>query len=62
MQSLQVRAVQPGVAAQGFSRMKRRLRGRGPGRRADPAGVALTGSTALMQGEGTEVRIQQVLC
>lgn len=57
VQSLQRRGVQPGVAAQGFSRMKRRWRGRGPGRRADLAGVALTGSTVLMPGEGTEARI-----
>ncbi len=53
LQSLQGRDVQPGGAAQVFSRTKMRVRGRGPGKRADPAGVAHTGSTALMPGKGT---------
>lgn len=53
LQSLQGRDVQPGVATQVFSRMKMRVRGRGPGKRADPVGVAHTGSTALMRGKGT---------
>lgn len=54
LQSLQGRDVQPGVATQVFSRMTRSVRGRGPGKRVDPAGVVHTGSTALMPGKGTE--------
>lgn len=51
LQSPRGRDVQPGVAAHVFCRMKRRVRGKGPGKRADPEGVAHTGSTALTQGE-----------
>lgn len=52
LQSLRGRGVQPGVATQVFSRMKRRVRGRGPGKRAEAVGVARTGSTAPTPGEG----------
>lgn len=54
LQSLQGRDVQLGVATQVFSRMTRSVRGRGPGKRVDPAGVVHTGSTALMPGKGTK--------
>lgn len=52
LQSLRGRGVQPGVATQVFSRMKRRVRGRGPGKRVEAVGVAHTGSTALTPGGG----------
>ena len=42
-----------GVAPQVSSRRMRRVRGRGPGRRAGPVGVAHTGSTARTPGERT---------
>lgn len=43
----------PGVATQASCRTRRRPRGRAPGRRADPGGVAPTGSTALTPGSKT---------
>lgn len=51
VQSLLGKGVQPGVETQVFNMMKRRVRGRGPGIRVDPADVARTGSTALMPGK-----------
>ena len=61
MQSLPGRDVQPGVAAQVFSWKKRTVRGRAPGKRADPAGVAHTGSTALMPGQSKLVLTHFIL-
>lgn len=51
MQSPLGRDVQPGVETQVFNMMKRRVRGRAPGIKVDPADVAHTGSTALMPGK-----------
>ncbi len=51
LQSLQVKDVQSGVATHVFHRMMMRVRGRGPGKRAEPGGVAHTGSTALTPGK-----------
>lgn len=53
LQLLRVKGAQPGVATQVFTKMKRRVRGRDPGRRAGPVGAGRTGSTVLMPGEGT---------
>ena len=50
-----MRDAQPGVAPQVSSRMTRRVRGRGPGKKVDPGDVALRGSTVLMPGKPTRV-------
>ncbi len=51
LQSLQGRDVPSGVATHVFSRMMKRLRGRAPGKRAEPEAVAHTGSIVLMPGK-----------
>lgn len=59
LQSHQVRDAQPGVAPQVSSRMTRRVRGRGPGKKVDPGDVAHRGSTVLMPGKSRQLNSVQ---